>query len=343
MSALTPRIPTATGQVTPDELGRTLMHEHLTIGYPGWESHTTIPHRSPAELLSICVDRVEELQDLGYRTMVDPCPSDLGRDPELAAAVARHTGFQIIIATGLYKQSAGGFSYWHFRSRYGGDVEDAMAELFIHELTEGVGETGIRAGVIKVASGSGEITDYEGQVLAAAAKASAASGAPIMTHTEEGTMGDQQQRVLVSNGVEPNRILIGHSCSSTDHRYHMNIADGGSYLAFDQFGMPMLSDAQRVKSLTRVIKAGAGDRVVASHDSVWCWKGAPFPPEQIEYMPDIADVGHFDRKIVPDLLEAGITDSDIDRLVVDNPRRFFAHEQLPPLKLRDQRRQEANE
>lgn len=321
-------VATAGGETSLDGLGRTLMHEHLTIGYPGWESHTTIRRRTPREMLSICIDRVQELQGLGYTTMVDPCPGDLGRDPELAAAVAQHTGFQIIIATGLYKESEGGLPYWHFRSGLGGDASGAMAEVFVHELTEGIGQTEIRAGIIKVASGPGRITDYERQVLHAAAIASTATGAPITTHTEQGTMGEEQQRILVNHGVPPQRILIGHSCGTSDHRYHMGIANGGSYLGFDQFGLPFFPDDRRVAALAKMIRAGAGDRVVVSHDSVWCWKGAPFPPEALGEMPDAT---LFDRKIAPELLKAGVAESEIERLVVDNPQRFFDAEPLPTL------------
>jgi phosphotriesterase-related protein len=116
----------------------------------------------------LCVDKIQQLQDLGYSSMLDPCPNDLGRDVELAAKVGQHTGFQIICATGLYKQTEGGVPYWHFRSQFG-PVLDAMTELFVHELTEGIGETGIKAGIIKVATGTGEITEHERTVLMAAA------------------------------------------------------------------------------------------------------------------------------------------------------------------------------
>lgn len=322
---------TATGETTTDKLGRTLMHEHLVIGYPGWESHTKVRTPSPEDELAICLDKIQQLQDLGYTSMLDPCPSDLGRDVELAAKVAQHTGFQIVLATGLYKQEEGGVPYWHFRSNFG-DVTEVMAEQFVHELTEGIGETGIKAGIIKVASGPGRITDYEKQVLVAAAKASVATGAPINTHTDQGTVGDEQQRILTENGVPANRIIIGHSCGTDDHDYHMGLARGGSYLGFDRFGLDIVfPDAKRVASLAAMIEAGAGDRCVVSHDSVWCWKGQPFPPGMLENVPDAFDPTHFDRKIVPQLKARGITEEQLERLVVENPRRFFEGGKLESL------------
>ena len=101
--------------------------------------------------------------------MLDPCPNDLGRDVELMAKVAQKTGFQIICATGLYKEAEGGTAYWKFRNNFGGIVE-TMAELFVKELSEGIGSTGVRAGIIKVATGHQTLTDYEKWVFEAAAR-----------------------------------------------------------------------------------------------------------------------------------------------------------------------------
>jgi phosphotriesterase-related protein len=323
------RIATVTGETTPDALGKTLMHEHLVIGYPGFESHTSQPGPDADERYAVCVDKIEQLKDLGFTSMLDPCPNDLGRDVELAAKVAQKTGFQIICATGLYKQAEGGHPYWHFRSQFGPVVE-LMTELFVKELTQGIGETGIRAGIIKVATGLGAITEHERNVLRAAAAASVATGAPITTHTDQGKLGDEQQAILIEGGVPAHRIIIGHSCGTDDHAYHMGLARAGSYLGFDRFGLDLVfPDDKRVASLVKLIRAGAGDRVVVSHDSVWCWRGQPFPPEMLASLPnDPFDPTHFSREIVPRLRDAGITDEEIDRLWIENPRRFFEGEKL---------------
>jgi phosphotriesterase-related protein len=309
------------------------MHEHLVIGYPGWESHTTAKGPKRADMIARCVDRIEELEANGFSTILDPCPNDLGRDVSLAQEVAARTGFQIIVATGLYKQEEGGVPYWHFRSQFGGG-SDAMAELFIREIEEGVGDTGVRAGIIKLATGRDRVTDYEKQVFTAAAKASVATGAPITTHTDGGTVGDVQQKLLTDLGVPAHRILIGHSCGTSDHAYHMQIARGGSYLGFDRFGIELIRpDAERVAALLAVLRAGAGDRVVVSHDSVWCWRGMPFPdPKLLEEAEKVWHPLHFTRTIAPRLAAEGIAPAQIDALLVDNPRRFFAGEKLAALR-----------
>jgi phosphotriesterase-related protein len=321
-------VQTVTGPVGADQLGPTLMHEHLTVGYGGWESDTLHPGPGAAERFAICVDRIRELQALGYRTLVDPCPNDLGRDVELMAKVAQATGFQIICATGLYKEAEGGTPYWRMRGRFA-PSRDAMTELFVHELTEGIGHTGVRAGMLKVATGPGRMSDYERTVFEAAAKAAVLTGAPITTHTDEGTIGDLQQSVLTAAGVPAHRIVIGHSCGTADHAYHLRIAAGGSYLGFDRFGLDILHpDAERIAALLRLLRAGAGDRIVVSHDSVWCWRGEPLPREVLARATEIWNPTHFSRRIVPQLREGGASEAQIAALLEENPRRFFAGEPL---------------
>ncbi|RMH81754.1 MAG: phosphotriesterase-related protein [Actinomyces sp.] len=320
---------TVTGPVPVEELGRCLMHEHLTVGYPGWESDT-LSALDRADMRAICIDRIAELQDLGYRTLVDPCPNDLGRDVELMVEVAEATGFRIICATGLYKHDEGGHAHWAFRGRFE-DVTGPMTDLFVTELTEGIGTTGVRAGIIKCGTGTGAMTDHEARVFAAAAAASGATGAPVTTHTDEGTLGDVQQEVLTAAGVPAHRIVIGHSCGTTDTDYHLRIARGGSWLGFDRFGIPLVSDDDRVASLARLVEHGAADRVVVSHDSVWCWKGQPWPVALRERVAATFVPTHFDRTIVPRLLDAGVDEATIAAFTHDNPRRFFAGEPLPNL------------
>jgi len=310
-------IATVTGTITPAELGRTLIHEHVVTGLPGWESDSLAPGHTRRELLARAKDRIAEMKAEGIDTIVDPCPADLGRDVELSAELSQATGFPIIAATGLYNESAGGSVYWKFRTARG-DAAQIMADAFIRELTVGIGRTDIRAGIIKVATNLGQITRYERTVLEAAARASLATGAPITTHTDEGQLGDEQQALLTGWGVPAQRITIGHSCGTADHAYHAKIAQNGSYLGFDRFGLEQLiSDDTRVASILKLIGAGHGGRVLVSHDTVWCWLGAPLPANPIW------EPTHFSRRIVPKLRAGGASEAQIEALLVDNPRRFF--------------------
>jgi phosphotriesterase-related protein len=321
-------IQTVTGPIEADQLGATLMHEHLVVGFAGWEADTIRPGPRRSEVIARCVDRIAQLQERGVRSLLDPCPNDLGRDVELSAEVASRTGFHIVCATGLYTEHLGGAGYWHQRALFG-PVVDAMAELFIRELTVGIGDTGIKAGVIKVASSANQITDYERTVLRAAARASLETGAPITTHTDRGTMGDEQQAELVKLGVPPHRIIIGHSCGTADHAYHMRIVDGGSYVGFDRFGINVLfPDDKRIESLVALLAKRKERQIVLSHDSVWCWRGEPVPSALAHLLDDgvVFNPTHIHDHIIPRLLDAGATRQQIHTMLVDNPRRYFSDE-----------------
>jgi len=203
--------------------------------------------------------------------------------------------------------------------------------MYVRELTEGIGETGIKAGIIKVATGAPTITEYEKTLLAAAAIASTETGAPITTHTDDGPLGDEQQRILVDHGVPAHRIIVGHCCGSANHAYHRSIVDGGSYIGFDRFGLMILQpDEVRVKSLLALLEAGYESQIVVSHDSVWCWRGEPIPdPEAVAELAALWTPSHFFERIVPQLKDGGATDIQIEKLLQENPRRFFTGEEIP--------------
>ena len=323
------RINTATGSIAVEELGKTLMHEHLLIGFPGWDSDTVGPGMSFRDMTKQCVDHIAELKTAGFSSLLDPCPNDLGRDVSLMAEVGSRAGFNIIFATGLYHHHLGGTAYWSYKFQYDPDAEKKLADLFIKELTEGVMDTGIKAGVIKVATAMPPFTDYEKTVFRAAAKASLATGAPITTHTDA-CMGDEQLAFLTSLGVPAHRIVIGHSCGSSDHDYHMKIVNGGAYIGFDRFGLEIIQqDSVRVESLLKLLKKGAGAQVVISHDSVWCWRGHMLPKTVLEMVESGGQSMRFTRTIAPMLMEAGISKAQIESMLTDNPRRYFAGEAVP--------------
>jgi phosphotriesterase-related protein len=316
------RVHTVGGPCAPDELGRTLMHEHLLVGWPGWEAYESEERGARQERVARCTERLQELRAHGVTTLLDPCPIDLGRDVELMAEVAERSGVRIVCATGLYKEDQGAPAYFKFRSQFG-DALGEMTELFVHELTEGVGSTGIRAGVIKVATGAHRITPYEELVLRAAARAHRATGAPITTHTDEGTMGVEQLAILEAEGVPAGAVVVGHSCGSSNLVYHLAMLDRGAYLGFDRFGLEILHpDRARVAALIGLLGLGFERRIVLSHDTVWCWRGrAPrLPPSTMsEWEPT-----HLFKRIIPRLLDAGVPQAKIDTMLVENPRRYFA-------------------
>jgi len=312
-------VETVLGPVPAANLGRTLMHEHLQVEVPGSEFDILDPPMPFTDRVARCVDHVEELKDAGFSSMVDPCPIDMGRDVELMREVASRTGFNIICATGFYHGEIGASAHWKVLIRLDPDARRYIADLLIRELTEGIGDTGVRPGIIKVATGLA-VTFFEEAMLDAAAIASAETGAPITTHTEAVHGGFQVDR-MTQNGATAQRIIVGHCCGSNDYDYHRLILDKGAYVGFDRFGMEEVnSDEERAASLTRLIEAGHGERIVVSHDCVLCFRGLERlrPPREPRML-------RFSRIIVPMLRQRGLTDSQIDTLLRDNPLRFFAN------------------
>ena len=316
-------INTATGTCSADQLGVTLMHEHLLIGWPGWESDTAAPAWDRGEAKRMCVDRMQELKALGVSALVDPCPIDLGRDVEFAAEVSQASGVRIVCATGLYKEESGAAPYYKFRGAFADTVAE-MTETFVREVTDGIADTGIKAGLIKVATGPHQVTDYEKMVITAAARAHKATGAPITTHTDEGTMGREQLAILVAEGVDPRRVVVGHSCGSADLRYHVDLLDSGATLGFDRFGLELLHpDRLRLAALIGLLGIGFERQIVLSHDTVWCWRGRAMPIP-VETLAPHWDPRHVLLRIVPALRDAGVPQAKIDAMLIDNPRRYFA-------------------
>jgi phosphotriesterase-related protein len=317
------KINTVTGPVSPGELGPTLMHEHMFVQYGGPSAEYCRPGRPRDEAVADCMEYISQIKSHGVQSLVDPTTVDLGRNAPLLAELAAKTGFNIICCTGIYSTA----TYVRLRERLGGSTE-AVADLFVRELTEGIGDTGVKAGFIKVVSSAPVIRPDEHELLLAAAHASVATGAPIITHTD-GVLGDEQQRIFAGAGVPAHCIIIGHSCTSTSFAYHHGILQGGSYLGFDQIGMEtVLPDEVRVDSMLKLIHAGWASRIMISHDSVWHWVGGPRmgTGQHKNWKPT-----NFFERIVPMLYYGGATDEHIQTMLRDNPRRFFAGEPTAPI------------
>ncbi len=325
-------INTVTGRARPEELGSTLVHEHLLIGYPGWQMDALAPRFRRNDALSRGVDKLQELRSYGVATFLDPCPMDLGRDVEFMADVAQRSGMRIICTTGAYKQNEG-LTY-----TFGAlPVEDITA-IYVKELTEGIGESGIRAGLVKVATGALTMTEYERKLLVAGGRAAAAVGCPVITHTDDASLGLEQIEVLTAQGVPAHRILVGHSDGRDDHEYHRSLADKGSYVGFDRFGIEFLHpDEQRIESVAKMVDAGYVRSLCLSHDATCAgWLGRPvFGGKHVATAEAIAaampkwEATHLFKRILPRLRERGVTEADVQTIFVDNPRRYFRGEEPP--------------
>jgi phosphotriesterase-related protein len=318
-------INTVTGTCAPADLGFTLIHEHLTAGFPGWELDNAGFDRKSE--VAKAVDKLKEIKTLGVSSFVDPCPMELGRDPEFAAEVADKAGMRVIIATGLYNEALG--IPPHFRALPADDI----AEVYVRELTEGIGRTGIKAGLIKTATGgipgmtetAKSISANEEKCLRAAARAHKATGAPILCHNDElGPFGRETLDVFADEGVDFNRVLIGHACGVGDMRYYFDILERGAWIGFDRFGIETIaSDKMRLASLIGLLAVGF-DRIMLSHDHVNCWLGRVTKEWQafMDKCPNW-NYAHICRNILPALSRAGVSEGTIRTMTVDNPRSYF--------------------
>ena len=310
---------TVLGPVRADELGQTLIHEHLVVAYPGWDCDALAPPYDREAAAAACVEALKEAKGYGMRTLVDATPNDLGRDVGLQKIVADRLGMNIICATGMYREGRGKAGYLKFRSQMF-DTTTEVYETFAEEITTGIGDTGVKAGVIKVATGRGQISRYEESMLKAAARAQKETGVPIISHTEAGTMGPEQADLLISEGADPKRIAIGHIGGNANLQY--------VYIAFDRLGIDLLfPDTLRKACIIGLLGIGYANRIMLSQDYWPYWLGRPFEmPDSMQ--PLLADWSyvHVFKDIIPALKEAGVTDDKINTMMVDNPRRLFGGE-----------------
>ena len=329
-------VQTVTGPVEASQLGRTLVHEHIVISYWG-EQYERAPTWSRADTVELAVDKMGELLDAGFRTFVDPCPIELGRDPELYAEIAARSGMQIVCTTGFYTEHLGWGLPPYWRAR---DPEE-VAEHYVAELREGVAGTGgIRPGAIKAATGL-EVTDAERRVLGGAALAQRETGVAIITHTENSRHGDTQQDIFEAGGADLGRVLIGHQDEQEDVAPIRKLAERGTFVGVDRIGLEILApDARRAEHVATLVREGFTRQVCLSQDHICSLTASRpsfyVPPErraaraemreQIEWQVTKRPYTYVMTDFVPRLRELGVTDDDVETMFVDNPRRLLAGE-----------------
>src|SRR5581483_3407319 len=243
-------IETVAGPISPGELGRTLVHEHLrTAREPVYVQFPHLDDESGA--VGRVVEQVRTVQKKGVRTIVDP--TVLGLDPRIrfVERVVRETGMQVAVATGAY-------IYEKLPPYFATRSADALADAFVHDIEVGVQGTAIKAAFIKCATDVAGVTPDVEKVLRAAARAHRRTGAPIMTHSyPPNGSGLEQQRIFKDEGVDLRQVQIGHSGDSDDLGYLRALADAGSFLGMDRFGMDdFLSTERRVATVVALVRNG---------------------------------------------------------------------------------------
>ena len=260
---------TVRGPIDSRRLGSTLMHEHVFVLSP--EIEKTSAEWDEERARALAVTRLQELKEHGIDTIVDLTVIGLGRNMARIAAVADQVpDINIVAATGVYTYNEVPM-YFHFRgpgALLGGP--EPMTELFVREIQEGIGDTGVRAAILKCATDRPGITPGVERVLRAVAQAHRQTGVPITTHTPTPPQpwGLEQQRIFVEEGVDLSKVVIGHSGGTLDTGYHETLIDNGSFLGFDHFGIATIPLADRVESVRVLCERGHAGRIVLSHDAM---------------------------------------------------------------------------
>jgi phosphotriesterase-related protein len=311
------QVETVSGPVDSGSLGVTLVHEHLRSTAENVREQ--FPHLYDEQReRARAVEWVRKAMDNGVRTIADPACMDLGRSVELARHVVDQTGIQLVLCTGIYG-SHYTFLPQHFQNR----EVDYLAEVFVHDIEQGIQGTDVKAAFLKCAVDEPGITPDVDKVLRACAQAGKRTGRPIMAHSHPATRrGLEIMDVFDEEGVDPARVQIAHTGDTDDLDYIEELLRRGPSIGMDRYGLDIiLSTDRRNATVIELCKRGHAERMLLSQDA--CATLDWYPEELREMVPN----WHFSflwEGVLPALREGGVSDEQIDTMLVANPARWLA-------------------
>ena len=343
-----PKVQTVLGPISPDDLGVTLMHEHApVIDWSELYGHPIAPIEG-AFRQQVVDQAVSGLQAFynqldGWAkngTLVEVTPIRVGRYPHLIVDMAKKSPVHIVGCTGFWGEALAPMHLWAAAMLVQPDGIEQVTRLYIKEITEGMedpyGEPGtvftdVKAGIIKIAT-STYLTALERRANTAAGLACVETGCPISVHTTDGG-GLEMAQLLLSLGVSPQKIIIGHQGYKDDREnvratdYHKQLADLGVWVQFDRIGYPNYPVEDRAEYIRPLLDAGYEDQLLLSHDTVPYFYRTFWQEEKRE-----SDWWLFKEdpwtlilsEVVPNLNEAGITKRAISKILIDNPKKVLA-------------------
>jgi predicted metal-dependent phosphotriesterase family hydrolase len=309
---------TVCGPISPDELGFTLPHEHIFVDLTAFPGGITIGGLDaiidPVRHMEIMIEELKAYQSAGGKSVVDVTCRNLGGDIRALKRVAEATGANIIAGCGWYRES-----YMDHDIYY--QPTNELAEDLIKEIENGLGDTGIRPGII------GEIgVDYshyhlsakEERCLRAMAKAQRRSGLAITTHLPKARVAFEVLDVLGEHGVPPDRVIIGHSDIYKDAGYHAALMTRGAYVQYDNIGSDF--DAPRgepdlLDLVVELVRRGHGERILLSHDICCRSHLKYYHGRGFDYLA---------TQFLPRLREMGISEEEVQIMTVENPKRVLS-------------------
>nr|BFE61000.1 phosphotriesterase-related protein [Dactylosporangium thailandense] len=338
---------TVLGDVPAEESGRILTHEHLLYGYPGAElDHRTV-FDHPAAVERVSGQIVDGMLPNGYRTLIDMTPPEVGRHPQFMVDVARRTGINVVAITGFFPERMGVPYYWRRQT-----VEE-LTEFFVRDLTEGMvfawQQTPYKAGAIKIATGQESVFpkpspvgaygrhvhEVEDRVIRAAGKAAMATGCGINTHIdpmdfEVTNPGREQLEILDEVGMDLSKVIIGHAFVPPQVAMMREILEMGANVQLDHIGIPWrVSSAEELDeamadALVELIGDGYLDRIVLSFDRWFFNPRATVTESDPQLENEKVNLNYMFTSWVPRLKSKGVTDEQLDQIMIHNPRRILS-------------------
>ncbi|MEJ7838065.1 MAG: hypothetical protein WKF81_04570 [Thermomicrobiales bacterium] len=301
-------IMTTLGEMTSDQLGRVLPHEHLFVDLRTWDQ-PGYGEADPSEVVSVMTPYVEAIQAQDVTLLVEPGSIGVGRRADILLAISKATRLPVVVPTGVYREPW--LPPW-IRDA----TEASLTELFVSELNEQIEGTGVRAGWIKVGSTDEGVTDAEANVLRAATAASLATGAVIGSHTVRGAVARDQVDIIESCGGRADRFIWIHTQNEPDLAIHLELAVRGVWLEYDGIGDPAKDDF--FLDLTMMaLDAGFSRSILLSQDRGWFDPAQPRGGTPKPFT-------HLYETFIPKLRDRGVDDATIHLLTVDNPFRAFS-------------------
>lgn len=320
-------VETVRGPVDLEDLGTTLMHEHVFVLTPDVMQNYGSQWWDEEERVADAVRKLRELKKAGVDTIVDPTVVGLGRYLPRVQRVNAEADINIVAATGLYTfdQIPHFFHYRGPDTMLGGP--ELMTEMFVRDIREGVEDTGVKAALLKCVVEERGLTEDQTRVQRAICETHQETGTPITVHTNG---AHQTGRLAVDfyaqHGVDLTKVVIGHAGDSNDLDYLKWIMDRGASIGCDRFGLDLFNPTEnRVATIATLCEQGYADRIVLAHDAA-CYmdffSGEAAQSALAEAAPNWHYL-HISHDVLPALRDRGVSDAQIRTMLVDNPRRYF--------------------
>ncbi|MBS3771246.1 MAG: hypothetical protein V5A59_07750 [Bacteroidales bacterium] len=306
------RIMTVTGPIQAENMGLTLEHEHIMVDFIGADS--TGYHRwNREDVINSVMPHIKEVKKKGMNTLVECTPAYLGRDPRLLKTISQKTGVQILTNTGYYGAVNEKFLPQHTYE----ETADQLAERWINEWENGIEDTDVKPGFIKISVGSdSNLSEIHEKLVRAAARTHLETGLTIASHTGPEDPAFAQLKILKEEGVSPDAFIWVHAQNGSPEA-HINAAKEGVWVSLDGVNQEEETINRYVNMLSNLKESNLLNKVLISHDAGWY---SPGEEEGGDFRPYTAI---FDQ-LIPALKKNGFSEAEIDRLLKNNPQKAFS-------------------